>query len=70
MRLVKGTFDNGQLLLDELVETTKPVRVVVVFEEETLPKGRPDFSNWPKLSLGDDSGTTYSREEMYGDDMR
>jgi hypothetical protein len=72
MRIVKGTFDNGQLVLDEPVEMTKPVRVAVVFEElPELPMPRLGrLLDLPSMSLGGDPMATYSREEMYGDDMR
>jgi hypothetical protein len=70
MRLVKGTLDNGQLLLDEPVDSTKPMRVVVTFlDEAEKPKERIDFSDWPTLSLGNDSGKTYVREKMSDDDF-
>ncbi len=65
MRLIKGTFNNGQLVLDEPVETTKPVRVVVTFlDEDDKPKGKIDFSTWPSRSLGDDSGTMPGRPKL------
>jgi hypothetical protein len=73
MRLVKGTLDNGQLLLDEPIDSTKPVRVMVTLLDETseLPVSRPGrLLDLPSVSLGGDPMATYSREEMYGDDMR
>lgn len=34
MLAVTGTYQNGHVILDERVETTKPIKVVITFLEE------------------------------------
>jgi hypothetical protein len=35
MTIIKGTYFNGQLKLDRPLKTKKPVKVTVIFEEES-----------------------------------
>lgn len=40
MLAVTGTYQNGQITLDERIETTKPIKVVITFLEE-IPSAKP-----------------------------
>jgi len=45
MKSLKGTYHNGQLILDEAVVSDKPIEVIVTFlEEEEEEKQETKFS--------------------------
>ena len=45
MKSLKGTYHNGQLILDEAVVSEKPLKVIVTFlEEEKEEKQEKKFS--------------------------
>lgn len=49
MLTVTGVYKNGQIILDEQIETKEPVKVIITFLEEVLPaspKSKVDFSRF------------------------
>lgn len=49
MLTITGIYKNGQIILDEQIETKEPVKVIITFIDEILPaspKSKVDFSKF------------------------
>lgn len=69
MRLIKGIYENGQLTLDEPMDVSHPMQVVVVFDDDQIKPMPKPFVLSARVR-GIDPSDTFRREDMYEDDMR
>ncbi len=59
MLIIKGTYENGQIVLSEQPQNLTKAKVVVIFEEKTAektnaPTKRPSGLGKGKITLSDD----------------